>query len=238
MVVNQDHYVVALHHGAGNYTLARDDIGTRYATVAVRTLVDPAKPEDVAAVHALQDAIKVDQAGGPGAFEVPKWDKTSQDKVRTALLELQTTMATFDRAFGTKEEVDPVHHLIGTAAGWGGNPDAEATYLGVTPARNDGTTIHRLTVPADVPVDGFWSISRYNAAGYFVPNDLNAYSLNNITAEKSADGSVTVQFGGCDGTVPNCLPIEAGWNYTVRLYQPRAEVLDGTWEFPDAQPVG
>jgi len=28
-----------------------------------------------------------------------------------------------------------------------------------------------------------------------------------------------------------------GWNYTVRLYRPRKEILDGTWRFPEAQPV-
>jgi hypothetical protein len=28
-----------------------------------------------------------------------------------------------------------------------------------------------------------------------------------------------------------------GWNYTVRLYRPRAQVLNGTWKFPQAQPV-
>ena len=28
-----------------------------------------------------------------------------------------------------------------------------------------------------------------------------------------------------------------GWNYTVRLYRPRAEILDGTWKFPEPQPA-
>jgi hypothetical protein len=27
-----------------------------------------------------------------------------------------------------------------------------------------------------------------------------------------------------------------GWNYTVRLYRPRREILEGTWKFPEAQP--
>jgi hypothetical protein len=94
-----------------------------------------------------------------------------------------------------------------------------------------------VTVKDDVPVDGFWSISVYNAEGYFEPNNLNAYALNNITAGKSDDGSITVQLGGCDGKVPNCLPITPGWNYIVRLYRPRAEILDGSWQFPEAQPV-
>ena len=46
---------------------------------------------------------------------------------------------------------------------------------------------------------------------------------------------VTIQFGGCDGAVPNCLPVTNGWNYTVRLFRPRPEVLDGRWQFPLAQ---
>jgi hypothetical protein len=28
-----------------------------------------------------------------------------------------------------------------------------------------------------------------------------------------------------------------GWNYIVRLYRPRAEILDGRWTFPEAQPA-
>jgi hypothetical protein len=64
-----------------------------------------------------------------------------------------------------------------------------------------------------------------------------AYSLNNITAEKAADGSVAVQFGGCDGKTANCLPTMPGWNYMVRLYRPQAAVLNGSWTFPEARPV-
>jgi hypothetical protein len=40
------------------------------------------------------------------------------------------------------------------------------------------------------------------------------------------------------GTIPNCLPITPGWNYMVRLYRPRAEILNGSWHFPEAAPVG
>lgn len=237
MVVNQDHYVTDIFHGAGSHVLTRDGVGTRYVMAAVRTLIDPGKAGDAEEVHGLQDAIKADQPGGSGTLDLPAWDKASQDTVRNALLALAATMAGFGDAFGKKSEVDPVHHLIGTAAGWGGNPDTEATYLGVAPEKNDGNTIYRLHVPAGVPVDGFWSVSRYNAKGYFVPNEQNAYSVNNMTAAKGSDGSVDIQFGGCDGKVPNCLPIEAGWNYTVRLYQPQASILDGSWKFPQPEPV-
>jgi len=57
-----------------------------------------------------------------------------------------------------------------------------------------------------------------------------------------ADGSVIIQFGGCDGNPDsyreaNCLPITKGWNYTVRLYRPRPEIINGKWKFPEAQPI-
>ena len=186
-------------------------------------------------VHNLQDAIEVNQQS-PGGFEVANWDPASQNKVRDALLVLGTTLPDTKRMFGTKDRVDPVRRLIGAASLWGGNPEKDAMYLNVTPTKNDGTTVYRLNVK-DVPVGGFWSISVYNAAGYYQPNKLNAYSINNITAKKSEDGSITIQFGGCDGTIPNCLPIMKGWNYMVRLYRPRAEILNGTWTFPEARPV-
>jgi hypothetical protein len=227
-VIDEDHYAPGVIYG--------DKIGTRYVSLGVRILVDPTDPEDMKQVHALQDAITVTQPGGPGRFEVPNWDQASQKKVRDALRALAKTLPDTKRTFGGKDQVDPVRHLIGTAFAFGGNPEKDALYLNVTPSKNDGTTVHRLTVK-DVPVDAFWSISVYNAGGYFQKNAFDAYSLNSLTAKKDTEGSVSVQFGGCDGKVPNCLPIMPGWNYMVRLYRPRAEVLDGKWTFPEAQPI-
>jgi hypothetical protein len=129
-----------------------------------------------------------------------------------------------------------VKHLIGSAMLWGGNPEKDAPYLPITPPRNDGKTVYKLMV-GDVPVDGFWSLTVYNSEGYLQPNQDNAYAVNSITAKTSLDGAVTIQFGGCDGKLQNCLPITPGWNYTVRLFRPRTEILDSTWKFPLAQPA-
>jgi hypothetical protein len=234
--ISQDEYSLPAAYGAGKHTITRKQVGTLYVLVGVRTLVDPSDEADVKKVHALQDAIKVDQPGGPGKFEVPKWDPISQKKVRDALIVLGTTLTDTSHAFGTKDQVDPIQRLISAATTWGGNPRKDAIYLNFTPPKNDGNTIYKLNVK-DVPVDGFWSISLYNADGYYQKNDLNAYSLNNITSKKSADGSVAIQFGGCDGKIPNCLPIMQGWSYTVRLYRAHPEILNGDWKFPEPQPV-
>jgi hypothetical protein len=228
MVVNQDHYINEVFHEPGNHELTLDRFDTPYVLVAARTLVDPADPADVAEVNALQDQIKL-TAGSQQPFEPPEYDAPSLDATRAALLELAKGVGGFEHAFGSKHAVDPVRHLLGTAAGWGGLPDQEAFYVNVEPHLPVGE--YSLTVE-DVPVDAFWSISMYNADGFFEPNDRNSNSVNNINAVPNDDGSITVNFGGCGDDRPNCLPLTDGWNYIVRLYRPRPEILDGTWTFP------
>ncbi|GKQ53307.1 DUF1254 domain-containing protein [Bradyrhizobium sp. Ce-3] len=235
-IVNEDQYTTAVYYGAGSHTLTREAIGTRYAIAVVRFLVDFSNANEIGEVHALQDAIASKQER-PGAFEIPNWDEASLGKVKAALLQLGTTVSDTRRMFGADaHQVDPVKHLIGSAMLWGGNPEKDALYLPITPTRNDGTTVHTLTVK-DVPVDGFWSLTVYNSEGYLQPNPTNSYAVNSVTARAAADGAVTIQFGGCDGKVQNCLPITPGWNYTVRLFQPRPDVLDGNWKFPEARPA-
>lgn len=235
-VIDEDQYALDVFYAPGSHALSKEKVGTRYVCLAVRTFVNPNDAADVRAVHALQDAIRVEQKAA-GRFEAPHWDQASLKKIREALLALAAASGGLDsaRMFGRKEEVDPVQHLIGTAAGWGGNPRQAALYLGVEPKENDGKIAYRLSIK-DVPVDGFWSVSVYNKDGFFEKNARNAYTVNNVTAKANEDGSVTIQFGG-DETAPNYLPIVPGWNYTVRLYRPRKELLDGAWKFPEAQPV-
>ena len=234
MSVSQDHYAATVY-GAGTYIYDKGKVGTRYVLIGVRTFADPNDPKDLAQVHALQDSVKMSQQG-TGTLDMPVYDPESQKKVRDALLVLGSTMPDFSKAFGSRSEVDPVRHLIGAAMGWGGNPDKDAVYLNVTPAKNDGATVYKLKV-GSVPVDAFWSVSLYDAKGFYEKNPYDAYSINSVTGGKGDDGAVTIQFGGCDGNIPNCLPIMKGWNYTVRLYRPRAEILNGTWKFPEPQPL-
>ena len=231
-VVSEDHFTIAVEYGPGTFTYTKEKVGTRYVFIIIRTLANPENSEDVKEANALQDAIKVEQVT-QGKWEAPNWDLATQDKIRKTLNEL-ASLGYSEAMFGTKDEVNPVAHLIGTAVGWGGNPTYAAVYQGAYPKANDGKIVHTITVK-DVPVDGFWSISVYNEKGFFEKNSLNAYSINNLTAKPNLDDSFTIQFGGCDGKALNCIPIMPGWNYTVRLYRPRKEILDGTWKFPEAK---
>ncbi|HET7802494.1 MAG TPA: DUF1214 domain-containing protein [Humibacillus xanthopallidus] len=209
-------------------------MGSGHALVAVRTLVDPNNPDDLAVVAAIQDGVVL-TAGSSEPFEAPDYDATSLDQTRDALLDLARNLSSFDRVFGTREEVEPVRHLIGTAAGWGGLPTSEAAYVGVDPKVAPGS--YELTLK-DVPADAFWSVSVYNAAGFFEPNASGRYTLNSVTADRNDDGSVTVRFVPDDSvTGSNTIPVPGeGWNYLIRLYRPRTEFFDGSWVLPALQP--
>ena len=125
--------------------------------------------------------------------------------------------------------MDPTAHLLGTAAGWGGLPEHEAFYVVKDPELPVGSY---QAVLADVPVDAFWSVTVYNREGFLEPNAAGRYSINSVTGARNHDGSITVRLGG-DEEQPNQLPLMDGWNYALRLYQPRPEVLDGSWVPPD-----
>lgn len=226
MVINQDHYIPTVWHGAGEHSMSREEAGSDYVLIGIRTLVDPADTDDVAAVNALQDQVAV-RATSAIPFTTSPVDTASLDETRNALLTLAKGLPDYARAFGARGDVDPIRHLIGSASAWGGLPETEAFYINVEPGLPVGD--YELNV-TDVPVDAFWSISVYNADGYFEPNERGINNLNSVTAVKNADGTTTVRFGG--GDAPNTIPITEGWNYLVRLYRPRAEVRDGTWTFP------
>jgi hypothetical protein len=232
LVISQDHSMLPVEHGGGRFTLTREKVGTRYMMVLFRTFADPNDPADMQAAHALQDAIRIEQRR-VGELALPDWDEASLATVRQALNVLAGTKTDTSSMFGDRAKLNPIDHLLGTAYGWGGNPKDAAVYQNGVPVANDGATPHVLRV-RDVPVDGFWSITVYNAKGFMEPNALDAYSVNDVTATRDADGSVTVHFGG-DPKAPNYLPITPGWNYVVRMYRPRRAVIDGSWRFPEAE---
>jgi hypothetical protein len=233
MVVDNDHFVSAIHHDPGDHKLDEASVGSEFAFVAVRTLVDPADRDDVAAVAALQDRIGLAASAADG-FTSPDYDVVSLDATRSALLALAAGLRSFDHTFGARDQVDTVRHLIGTAAGWGGLPTTEAVYVGVEPDVGPGD--YELTL-SDVPVDAFWSVSVYNAEGFFEKNPYDAYTVNSVTGTPNADGSVTVRFVTGEPTAPNSIPVPPGWNFLVRLYRPRAAIHDGSWSLPDLTPV-
>jgi hypothetical protein len=232
--VTEDHYSPPSAYAPTSVTLTRKATGTRYAMVIIRTFANANSESDIGVANSLQDQVRIEQPGGPGKFEVPNWDPASLNKVRDNLAQLQSMGGCADTVrMGLPGEVDPICHLMATATGWGLNPPIDAAYniRYVTP----GAKVMKLTVK-DVPVDGFWSITVYNQEGFLEKNDLDSYSINDVTAKPNADGSYTIQFGDCTQDTDNCLVTPPEWNYTVRMYRPGEAIRDGSWVFPQAAP--
>lgn len=233
MVVNEDHYINRTFHQSGTYDLTVGEFDTPFVSLWLRTLVDPGDADDVATVNGIQDAVSVNAASAR-PYGHPDYDEESRKATFDALVALAKGVSGTARVFGRKEEVDPIRHLIGTAIGWGGLPETEAYYLGETEPRPLG----RFTLTLkDVPVDGFWSVTIYNREGLLEANPYESYSINNLTAAADEDGSVTLNLAAEGEDLTNHLYIMDGWNYALRLYRPRQEVLDGSWSPPAPQAV-
>ena len=93
------------------------------------------------------------------------------------------------------------------------------------------------------PVKGFWSLTLYNEHHFFVPNELNRYSLGtkNKGLVFDADGSLTLhaqaKSPGKDKEA-NWLPAPDGdFSLYVRAYWPQAPITNGKWTSPAVERV-
>lgn len=233
MVVNAANYINAVYLDGGAHELTKEEFGSDHVFIGIRTLVDSNSAEDIKAVHALQDGIKVD-ANSAMPFTAPNYDQASYKATLDPLLDLGKGVPDSTGWFGSKQDTTPIGHLIGTAVGFGGLPQKHAFYLNVNP----GLPVDEYQLTAkDVPVSAFWSVSLYDEEGYFQKNPQGAYNFNSVNATKNSDGSITINFGGCEDGRVNCLPIMKGWNYGVRLYEPEKAILDGSYVFPSVEKV-
>lgn len=233
MVVNNDGYINKVFHGGGTFKLIMKEFDTPYVILAARLLVNASDKKDIEIANALQDKMKI-EAVSAKPWTMPNYNMDSYKATYEPLLQLAKGLTSTKKTFGSKGEVDPVRFLLGSAFGWGGLPEEEAFYLNVNPDQPVG---EYQIMAKDVPVDAFWSVSVYNKDGYFEKNEFDSYSVNNISGTPNKDGSFTVHLGGCENKRMNCIPLTEGWNYAVRLYRPRPEILNGTWKFPAAQPL-
>jgi hypothetical protein len=141
-------------------------------------------------------------------------------------------------AYGTDYTLRAVVALQGLAA----NRPAEAVYdIGVTDSSlnflNAGHAyVVHFAAGALPPVRYFWSLTAYDQNFYLVANPLNRFELGDRSPglQRNADGSLDIYL---QPTAPaahrgNWLPTPVTGNFevTLRLYGPRASVLDGTYK--------
>lgn len=132
-------------------------------------------------------------------------------------------------------------------AGLGALPRAEAMYLRAAGDDDtgvfNGDGLYRLSLPARMPLDAFWSLSMYERTAdgqfFFTDNPLHRYAIGDRTQglKRNADGSVDLWIGRGDPggeRTANWLPApKAGpFGLFLRCYLPRPELLDGRWRAP------
>jgi hypothetical protein len=87
------------------------------------------------------------------------------------------------------------------------------------------------------PVDAFWSLTMYDADGYFVPNPLQRYAARDSRLKMNSDGGVDIYLQpdspGKDREA-NWLPAprDAPFTLLLRMYWPKPSVLDGSYRPP------
>jgi hypothetical protein len=124
--------------------------------------------------------------------------------------------------------------------GLGANLPEDAIYPSTSVDSNGnaltGANNYEITFPAGElpPAGAFWSLTVYNSSGYFVSNPISRYSIGSLDSGLvyNADGSLTIYL---QNTAPasgdsNWLPTPTGaFNVTLRVYDPAASALNGTW---------
>ncbi|MET0988550.1 MAG: DUF1214 domain-containing protein, partial [Steroidobacteraceae bacterium] len=105
----------------------------------------------------------------------------------------------------------------------------------------DGGKTYRLTVPANPPVNQYWSATAYDRATHALIRNTRWSSRSSQTSglQKNADGSVTVYLGpkAPERMASNWIPTKAGRKFEVlfRFYGPEKALFDKTWRLPDIE---
>jgi hypothetical protein len=132
---------------------------------------------------------------------------------------------------------------IVAVGGLGANQPDDAVYpLNVADSEGnplDGSRRYILHFEKDElpPVDAFWSVTMYDKEGFQAANPLNRFAIGDrVSLRYNADGSLDIyiqhESPGADKE-SNWLPAPTGpLGVTMRLYAPKAQVLDGRWAPP------
>jgi hypothetical protein len=135
--------------------------------------------------------------------------------------------------------------------GWGANLTKDAMYPSTkdsdgAPLVGADTYIIHFTKGETPPVDGFWSITMYDASYYFYPNALNKLTVSmRDHPVLNADGSLDLYFSHekpANVSEANWLPAPADqFILMLRMYWPKEtppSILDGTWLPPPVKKAG
>ncbi|WP_425994126.1 DUF1254 domain-containing protein [Caulobacter sp. DWR1-3-2b1] len=231
--------------GAPPVFAARDAAPAAYFAAARQLLAaDPAPPTDLRILRRTASFL------GAGPFDAAAAAKGVETARMIPILAKgrQTFINgwSYPRANMGDYGQDYLYRAIVAVQGLGALPTAEALYMKA--AGDDGTGLYkgdglyRLTLPKDLPIDSFWSLSMYEATAdgqfFFTDNPIKRYAIGDRTKglKRNTDGTLDIWIGRTDPggeRSANWLPApKAGpFSLTLRTYLPRAELLGGQFRF-------
>ena len=228
--IDEEHYNPMAINDAGEYTITKDDIGTRYAMIGIRTQANTADPADLAEAGKLQEKLKLSQKDRGAYIPSYKWNHDEVLKMRAHFEKVAKDKGiTSEVMFGKRGTMTDEQHNSGTAAGWGGFEKKQAVY----PLFYPTSTEHQTLNLKDVPAGAFWSITVYDDGGFA---QTDTYNINSQFAVKDENGSVTINFGG-DKNAKNYMETFEGWTITLRIYRPTEAYFNGEWTLPELKMV-
>lgn len=107
----------------------------------------------------------------------------------------------------------------------------------------DGGKTYRIHVPANVPVDQYWSVTAYDRTTHALIRNMPRASRSSQIPElqKNSDGSVDLYAGPAApaGKEANWLPTDPARKFELmaRFYAPRTEFFEKKWILPDVEKV-
>ncbi len=190
----------------------------------------------------MAEAFKSGMADAWAELNALKKDKIDTGEVKSGQL------------FGTKEQLNAnyLYRMAGAVIGIYANSNDEAMYPVLSTdsegAALTGANKYTLTfAPGQLPpVNAFWSVTMYQLPeSSLVDNPINRYVINSPMLPdltKNPDGGLTLYVQNSppeSDKTANWLPAPPG-EFTVfmRLYWPKPEALDGSWQPPKLVKVG
>jgi hypothetical protein len=233
------------------------DDGSNFVAVVNQTLRDNLPPAQDAAILAKVSSVGIwPGAEGLSAENEALWKSSfaqAQAELRNSKRPSRLVSGwSYSSAeignFGTNYDLRAAVALFGLLA----LTPEEATYgsavLDAKGEKIDGSRRYRIHVPKELPVDAFWSLSIYevepDGRAFFADNPIHRYAIGDRTRglKRNADGSIDILVQcekPAEDQLANWLPAPASGHdrLSLRLYQPRAEILNGSFAFPALEPL-
>jgi hypothetical protein len=200
---------------------------------------NPPRADDGAMVELLSNLGPPDSEDAAKGVDAAKSMLASADRLR-ATMAGGSGWTAFNPNIG-RYGVNYLARAVVARVALGANPPEDAVYLNCfkEPTGKPLEGAYRIHFEKSElpPVHAFWSITVYDADGYFIRNAAGRHAIGDRDPLRfNPDGSLDLylQSEVPDGNRSNWLPTPASgpFNLSFRLYWPKREILDGKWTPP------